>query len=134
MGKKDVYDRSTKGARQASKDLKKGDKVYVVLDNAGNLAPYENAQLYSAYTVTGQHPLLGGAMIGGYSVEYLVRGFGPLYTQPPKGLRNIATPGPQVAGPLTGDEYRELSRYEIEQAEKQVEANNADRKRKSSWW
>lgn len=133
MPKKAVYERSVKGSRQASRDLKKGDMVYVIMDVAQNIAPYEDAQLYSAYQVTGQHPLLGGAMIGGYSVAQLVIRYGPLYTAPPKNIRNIAGPGPQVAGNPHGYEGF-LDDAEIRGLEKQVADNEADRKRKSSWW
>ncbi|WP_330172995.1 hypothetical protein OG875_04950 [Streptomyces sp. NBC_01498] len=134
---KTVYRQTKRDAKELSRTAKRGDKLYVIRDIATNLARYEDAQLYSEYTVTGQHPLLGGAMISGsLSVEGLVLREGPVYTKPPKGIRNIAGPGPQVDAPLPErDNVRPLSAYEIRQMEKQVEANKEDRKpKRKTWW
>lgn len=133
---KTVYQRTKRDAKELGRTARVGDTFYVVHDTATSLAPYEDGQLYSAHTVTFMHRFSATpAMISGsYSVEAMVLRDGPVYTQPPKGMRNLATPGPQVAGPLDGDEHRELNPYEIKRLEKQNDANQTDRKRKSSWW
>lgn len=95
-----VYPRTRSGARRAAEDARKGMKLYVILEVAQNLAPYEDAQLYSEYTVTHKQAITGAWMVAGsMSVERLVHLHGPVYTSPPKGIRNVATPGRQVAGP-----------------------------------
>lgn len=133
---KTEFQRTKKDAKELSRTARRGDKLYVIHDIATNLARYEDARLYSEYTVTGQHPLLGGAIISGsLSVEGLVLREGPVYTQPPKGIRNMAGPGPQVAGPLPEtDNVRDLSDYEIKRMEKQVEADKEARKPKRRTW
>lgn len=105
-----TYPRTRSGAKKAARDVRKGQKLYIVRKVARNIAPYEDAALYDQYTVSYRHPITGGWMISGsLSVEGLVLRDGPVYTSPPKGLRNIAAPGPQVAGPdpqkVADDEY-----------------------------
>ncbi|MCT9092876.1 hypothetical protein N4G70_28985 [Streptomyces sp. ASQP_92] len=129
MGK--TYDRTPRDAKKAGRELKRGDRFYITQDVARNLAPYEDAKLYSEYTVTGHHPLLGGAMVGGQSVEGLCLRSGPLHTTPPKGLRNVATPGPQVAGPLGNGDYEAfLDEAELRGLAKQVTQGSDPRKRR----
>jgi hypothetical protein len=95
-----VYKRTKRDAKRADREVRKGQKLYVIKAVATNLAPYEDSHLYSEYTVSHRHPLVPGWMISGsLSVEGLVLREGPVYTSPPKGIRNIATPGPQVAAP-----------------------------------
>lgn len=133
---KTEFQRTKRDAKLLSRTARRGDKLYIIVDIAQGRSSYEDAQLYSEYTVTGQHPLLGGAIISGsLSVEGLVYGYGPVYTQPPTGLRNIATPGPQHGPPLPeNDNVRDLSDYEIRQMEKQVEADKEARKPKRRTW
>ncbi|MFB6955359.1 hypothetical protein ACFCXP_37580 [Streptomyces niveus] len=132
-----VYERSVKGSKKASKELKKGDVVYVVLSIDQSRAPYEDAHLYSAYRITGDHPLLGGAMIGGHSVASLVLNHGPLYTEPPAGLRNVADAGRQVGGPLPkGEEFdRPLSDGEIRDLQRRVDKHDEETRgaRRGRW-
>jgi hypothetical protein len=131
-----TYQRTTRDAKRAGREAKKGQKLYVVLNVAQNLAPYEDAQLYSEYTVSYRHPLLGGWMISGsLSVEGLVLREGPVYTSPPKGVRNIATPGPQVAGPLPAGYEGVLDGAELRGLEKRVRDGSDPRTRRPirSW-
>ncbi|MEV0779198.1 hypothetical protein [Streptomyces sp. NPDC050428] len=129
---KTEYKRTRKDARELSRTARKGDKLYVILDIANERIPYEASRLYSEYTVTHDHPLLGGAMISGsLSVEGLVLRNGPVYTQPPKGIRNIADPGPQVCGPLPDGYEGVLDEAEIRGLEKQVADGSDPRKRRS---
>jgi hypothetical protein len=95
-----TYQRTRSDAKKAAKTARKGMKLYVIKDVARNIARYEDAQLYSEYVVTHRQAITGAWMISGsLSVEGLVLRDGPVYTSPPRGVRNIATPGPQVAGP-----------------------------------
>lgn len=95
-----TYPRTKAGAKKAARDARKGMRLYIVRETARNLAPWEDKALYSEYTVTHKHPVTGAWMIcGSTSVEALVLRDGPVYTSPPKGIRNVATPGPQVAAP-----------------------------------
>lgn len=137
MSKRTVYERTRKDARRASRELKKGDKVYAIHYIANERIPYEADRAYSEYVVKGEHPLLGGAIISGsLSVEGLVLLDGPIYMQPPKGVRAMTDPGSQCAGPLPeGDNVRDFSDYEITRMEKQVEADKEARKpKRKTWW
>jgi len=131
-----VYRRTKRDAKRASRQVRKGQKLYVLKEVATNLAPYEDSHLYSEYQVNFEHPLLGGWMISGsLSVEGLVLREGPVYTEKPKGVRNLATPGPQAAGPLGNRPNRKLSAREIRELEQQVEANDqASGRNRHSWW
>lgn len=117
-----TYERTVRGAKKAGRELRKGDRFYTIAQVATNLAPYEDDQLYSEHIVTGDHPLLGGAMVGGQSVEGICLRSGPIYMDRPDGIRDIATPGPQVEGPLKGKKFgRKLTEREIADLERQVE-------------
>ncbi|WP_406401609.1 hypothetical protein OH805_21225 [Streptomyces sp. NBC_00879] len=134
---KSTYERTVRDAKRAGCELKKGDRFFIVMSVDTTVAPYEDDRLYSEYTVTGDHPLLGGAMVGGQSVEGICLRFGPLHTEQPSGLRNVATPGPQVAGPLPkGKEFdRKLTEREIADLERQVErADYASGRGKRGWF
>ncbi|MFI9244169.1 hypothetical protein ACIGXF_16625 [Streptomyces sp. NPDC053086] len=108
---------SKKFARQARLNT----PYYVVMDVARRVAPYEDAQLYSEYVFTGKLPFTGSACTeSGYSAEDICRLYGPVYEQKPAGLRNVAAPAPQVAGPLPKGYVGHLDEAEIRGLEKQV--------------
>lgn len=119
-----TYQRTRRDAKKASREARKGDTLWVIVDVATNIAPYEDGQLLKEYKVTGTHPLLGGAIIcGALSVEQLVLNDGPVYTTRPAGYREIGEPAPQVPGPLADHQRRpltdkEISRYERELSQK----------------
>lgn len=95
-----TYRRTRSDAKRAAKAARKGQKLYVIKEVARNVARYEDSHLYAEYEVTHRQAITGAWMISGsLSVEGLVLRDGPVYTSPPRGVRNIATPGPQVAGP-----------------------------------
>jgi hypothetical protein len=127
-----TYQRTERDAKKAGQRVRKGQKLYVVLDVAQNLAPYEDAQVYSEYVVSYRHPLLGGWMISGsLSVEGLVLREGPVYTSPPKGIRNIAEPGRQYAAPLGNDYEGVLDEAELRGLDKRVRDGSDPRTRRS---
>jgi len=131
-----VYKRSKPDARKANRQARKGQKLYVLRQVATNLAPYEDSHLYDEYEVAYRHPLLDAWMISGsLSVEGLVLRDGPVYTDKPKGVRQLSGPGPQVAGPLGNRPNRKLNARELRELEKQVDANDqASGRNRHSWW
>lgn len=130
-----TYQRTKSDAKKLSRTAKRGDHLYVVVEVDQRVAPYEDARLCSRFTVTGTHPILGGAMIGSMSVERLVYEHGPVYTSPPGGFRKIHDSSPQVAGPLGHDTERILDDAEISGLEKQVrDAADARQKSRRRWF
>lgn len=104
---------SHRDGKKLSKRLRKGDRVYALWAVAPHVAPPgEDAFLYSEYRVTGTHPLLGGAMLGGaMSVERLVGMCEAVYLEPPAGYRSLADESPQVHGPKHDGKFkREIQR------------------------
>lgn len=104
---------SHKDGKQLSRQLRKGDRVYALWAVSPHVAPPgEDAYLYSEYVVTGQHPLLGGAMISGaMSVERLVGMCEAVYLEPPAGYRSIEDESPQVGEPRHDGKFkREVQR------------------------
>ncbi|WP_435643860.1 hypothetical protein ACR9VJ_26395 [Streptomyces sp. H49] len=92
---------SSKFARQ----LTLGKPYYVVTNLSPRAGAFEDRQMYSKVTFTKRLPFTGTPCTeGGYSAETLCRQFGPVYDQPPAGIRNAADLAPQVAGPL--DKFR----------------------------
>ncbi|MBT2467834.1 hypothetical protein J7E97_08095 [Streptomyces sp. ISL-66] len=90
--------------------FKKGKTVYVINNHATNLAAQFEARTYSARIAR------GGGLFGGEG-KSLLQCYGEVYETPPRGLRNLASPEPQVAGPLPeGKEHgRYLDRGELDQ-------------------
>jgi hypothetical protein len=95
------WEPTKRGAKDLNRWLSKGKTVYTVRDVAQNRAPYEDAQLYSAHTFDRQSRITGEWMTGHLSVSGLMGQEGTVYEQPPAGMRDIATPGRQVAAPTS---------------------------------
>lgn len=127
-----TYQRSKRDAKKAAKHCRKGDELWVLVDIEKSMAPWEDPQLLQRYTVTGDHPLIGGAMIGSHSVEWLVLNEGPVYTSRPAGYRAMHEPAPQVPGPLGKNTNRRLNAREILELEQQVEQALANRHGKAT--
>ena len=126
------YDDSRRGMKQASRQLKKGDTFYTKVEVSRRHAPYEDSHLLNRRTVTGQHPLLGGAMVGGHAVEQIMNSEGPAYTDRNHpdvcGVRGVWEPAKQVAPPLAySSAKRSLNAREIRDMEEQVANDLADR-------
>lgn len=122
--------------KKFNRQLKPGHKYWVVMDVATNLAPYEDSQLASSYVFVKKHPLLNVWVTEGMTdAEGLVLKYGPVYETKPEGIRDLAGPGPQVAGPLGYDEpfKRRLDANEIENLEMHNRANRRPA-RKPSWF
>jgi hypothetical protein len=104
---------------------------------ATNLAPWEDAKTYSVHVFTERGPITGNPMTaGGTAAAGLCQRQGPVYDTPPSGLRNIAGPAPQVAGPMGSNSYEGvLDEAELRGLEKHVASGSNPRNRRSphSW-
>lgn len=119
-----------------ARELKLNTPYYVVADIATNLAPFEDAQMYSEYVFTSRAPFTGTPMTdGGETAKNLCRTRGPVYDSKPRGLRRLGSPGPQVCAPL-GDNYEaDLNEAELRDLERRVAKESDPRKRRplGSW-
>jgi hypothetical protein len=127
---------STGQAKKFARELKFNTPYYFVYNIAQNIAPYEDAQLYSEVVFTRHAPFTGNPMTAdGTSAVQLCQVYGPIHEQPPAGMRNVATPGPQVGSPL-GDNYEGfLDEAELRGLEKLAARTSSPRARRSpsSW-
>lgn len=114
-------------AKKFARELELGRTYYVVLAIAQNMAPYEDSHLYREHVFTDHLPFTGTPCTdGGYSAVTLCQTYGPVYDSPPRNMRNIADPGPQVGAPLGSNDYRGyLDEAEIRGLEKHVK-NGSD--------
>ncbi|MFJ7497850.1 hypothetical protein ACIQZB_43560 [Streptomyces sp. NPDC097727] len=123
---KQTFFRTERDLKTLNRMLKVGDKVYAVNDIETSMSPWEDQQLYSVYTVTGRSWIDQQWIVNGssWTVATLVHQ-GGVYTEPPAGMRNMAAPGPQVAGPLpAGQEFgRDLDEAELARLEGRVAAD-----------
>jgi len=123
-------------ASKFAKEVKLGKPYYTVNDMATNLAPWGDAQTYSVHVFTERSSFTARPMTdGGTSAVGLCQRQGPVYDAPPRGLRNIAGPAPQVAGPLPAGYEGVLDEDEIRGLEKRVRDGSDPRTRRSprSW-
>ncbi|MFJ9633774.1 hypothetical protein ACIRU8_39380 [Streptomyces sp. NPDC101175] len=114
----------------------KGTTVYTVSEQARNAAPWEDARMYSARTFDSRSPITGHWLTGHLSVEGLLAQEGTVYSEPPRGLRELGSPGRQVAGPLGNTNYEGvLDEAELRGLDKQVRDSSNPRHRRSlrSW-
>lgn len=130
---KQTFFRTERDLKTLTKLLKIGDQVYSSVNIQTSMSPWEDPQLYSVYTVTGWSWIDRQWAVdhSSWTIATLVHS-GGVHTKPPAGMRNIATPGPQVAGPLpAGREFdRDLNEAELAYLEGRVGA--ADRRDKKT--
>jgi hypothetical protein len=108
-------------AKKFAKQARRGVTYYTINKHARNLGAYEDSRTYSEHVFTRHAPLTGNLMTdGGTSAEGLCLRFGPVYDTPPKGLRNLDGPAPQVAGPLPNGYEAYLDEVELRGLDKQV--------------
>ncbi|MER6350627.1 hypothetical protein ABT186_01925 [Streptomyces sp. NPDC001634] len=123
--------------KKFEKQAEFGKPYYVVRDQATNLAPYEDKQLYAVHVFTERAPITGHkSTAGGTTAGALCRNQGPVYDAPPRGMRNIADRAPQVAGPLGSNDYEGvLDEAELRGLEKQVaQGSNPRTRRRIGGW
>lgn len=113
-------------AKKFCRELKLGQSYYVVYKMATNIAPYEDSKTYSEFVFTDRlWPTGNPCTDGGYSAHTLCQTFGPVYDTPPRNMRNIGDPPPQVAGPLGHGEYSGiLDEAEIRGLDKRVRSGS----------
>lgn len=108
-------------ANKFAKELRLNKPYYTVNNHATNLGPYEDSQTYSVHVFTERSGFTGSPMTdGGTSAIGLCQRQGPVYDTPPRGLRNIAGPAPQVGAPLGNNYSAYLDESEISGLEKHV--------------
>lgn len=107
-------------AKKFAKQAELGKTYYYVYNIAQNLAPYEDAQLYTEITFDYRRPLTGTPAYGSMDAVTLCQNFGPVYEAPPRGMRNIADPSPQVGAPLGSQHSAYLDETEIRFLGKQL--------------
>lgn len=94
-------------AKKFAKDAQLDTPYYYINTHARNLGGYEDAHTYSEIVFDYRRPFTGTPSSGSMDAVQLCRNFGPVYDRPPKGLRNLDGPAPQVGAPL-GDNYEGL--------------------------
>lgn len=116
--------------RQFARDIRLGKTYYFVYKTAKRMAPWEDDGLYSEVVFTKQLPITGTPCTAhGAAADHILRTHGPIYDAPPRGMRNIADPAPQVAGPLPKNYRGVLDEAEIRGLEK-LAADSSDPKKR----
>ena len=108
------------------RSLSKGKTVYVINtpEHAGAAHLWNYRQTWSAHTVTGQHPLIGGWQIGNNtSAKTFFQWAGTVYDTPPAGIPHDSDPGPDCRAedlyPIgRGQEFKGTVRDGIEEMER----------------
>jgi hypothetical protein len=123
---------SPRDAKKFAREARLNTTYYTINEHATNLGSYEDKRTYSAHTFTRHAPITRNPMTdGGTSAEGLCLRYGPVYDTPPTGLRNLAGPAPQVAGPLGGNYEGVLDEAELRGLEKQIHNGSDPKKRRS---
>ena len=114
-----------RGTRDLNNWIRKGATVYTVSEQALNMAPWEDAKMWTAWTFDRRSRFTGLWMAEHLSVEGILNGFGTVYEQPPRGMRELGSPGRQVAGPVgNADSYTDLDEAELRGLEKRVRGSS----------
>ncbi|MFG2352602.1 hypothetical protein [Streptomyces sp. NPDC048521] len=115
-----TWEPTKRGAKDLNRFIRKGTTVYTINEMATRVARYEDSHTYTAHTFDRQSRITGEWMTGHLSVSGLLGQCGTVYEQPPAGMRDLATPGRQVAGPLPKGYVGHLDEAELRGLEKQV--------------
>lgn len=133
------------------RSLHKGKTVYVITTpkHAGQAHLWNHAQTWSAHTVTGKHPILGGWVFDNSPSNGAASFFkwaGTVYDTPPRGIPHVSDPGPDcrdegLYGIRRGEEFRgAIHAEDIKQmqylADEAEDRAKADKKagRRSRWF
>jgi hypothetical protein len=117
-------------AKRFARQVQLGKTYYTVNSHARNLGSYEDSHTYSEHVFDGRRPFTNTPCSGSVDAVTLCQRFGPVYEQPPAGLRNLDGPAPQVAGPLGGNYEGVLDEAELRGLEKHVAQGGDPRKRR----
>jgi hypothetical protein len=120
-----VFEPTKKGIRELTRYLDAngpGTTVYTEFEAKDwGIGP---ERLYNDRTFAGRHPLTKKWIAGHLCPAGLLAQEGRVYTEPPRGVRYVGDPAPQVAGPLgrgnTGDHSTRLDDVELRGLEKRL--------------
>ncbi|AWT42577.1 MULTISPECIES: hypothetical protein [Streptomyces] len=92
--------------RRFTREIELNRPYYIVYSIAQNMAPWEDAQLYSEIVFTKRLPFTRTPCTAhGAAADHILRTHGPVHDTPPRGMRNIADAARSVGAPL-GSNYR----------------------------
>ena len=132
-----TWTNSRRDVRALTDHINRGGKtVYTVSAVSRRVAPYEDSRLYERHVFDSRSPITGHWMTGHLSVQGLLNQYGTVYEQPPRGVRGLHEPAPQVAGPLGSNDYEGyLDEAELRGLEKHVAQGSNPRTRRplGSW-
>ncbi|KOX32820.1 hypothetical protein ADL07_11680 [Streptomyces sp. NRRL F-4707] len=131
------FEPTKKGARDLTRYLDrrgKGTTVYTVAE--GRDWGLGSERVYNKHTFTGRSWGSANWTTGHYSPTSLLSSCGTVYTEPPRGVRFLGDPAPQVAGPLGNGDYEGvLDEAELRGLEKQArQASNPKTRRRPGIW
>jgi hypothetical protein len=118
-------------AKKFARDVQLGQPYYYVQEMSQKVARFEDRYTYSEVVFTGRLPFTNTpCTVSGFSAATLCLQFGPMLDTPPRGMRPLAGPAPQVAGPLPDGYEGVLDEDEIRGLEKRVADGSDPRKRR----
>jgi hypothetical protein len=108
------------GARDLNRHIRKGTTVYTVSEQVTRMAPWEDQRMWTAHTFDWRSPITGHWMTGHMSAEGLLSTYGTVYEQPPRNMRELGSPSPEVGGPVPAGYRAHLDEAEIRGLGKRV--------------
>lgn len=101
-----------------------GTALYTVIQQA-DFAVWNPARMYSEHIIDGRSLITGQWMVGHLSIEGLLAQEGKVYAAPPRNMRNMADPAPQVRAPLGTNDYEGiLDEAELRGLDKRVRSGS----------
>ena len=143
MALKSEYGDSRRDATRLTRDVRPGDRLYVIHDVSKSVAPYEDDQLYSTWIVAENRAWASGSPTvyvpgssdrrGSQTVQQLLCSHRKVYTQPPAGMRDIA-----VSKQVTTDKQVATYATRVHEADAAEDRRNRRQPvaagKKSRWW
>lgn len=131
-----VFEPTKRGAKQLTDYIKRNGKdttVYTIMTCKDWGLGSE--RLYNEHTFDNRQPITGIWQAGHLSPAGLLAGFGTVYTEPPRKMRRLGDPAPQVRFPLGEDYHGVLDEAELRGLEKQVcDGSNPRTRRPIGGW
>ena len=101
-------------SKQFARQLELGRPYYYVNTHDTKHNPYEDRHTYGEIVFTGHLPFTNNPCTEhGQSAATFCLNFGPMHEAPPRGMRNLDGPAPQVAGPVPEGYSAKLDSAEI---------------------
>lgn len=117
----DYFEPTKRGIKQLTDHIKRGGKgttVYTITQHKDWGIGAETT--YNDHTFTHRQPLTGIWLAGTDSAHGLLAKYGRVYTKPPRNIRYIGDPAPQVSFPLGADYRGYIDEAEIRGLEKRL--------------